>query len=315
MNAYQKTALTTVIAVVVLITVGSLVRVAGAGLGCPDWPKCWGCWVPPSSIEELDMAYIKAKGYDINEFNPTKMWIEYINRMVGVLIGVLIFTTFLRSLPYRKSQPSIFRCSLFSVLLVGFQGWLGGQVVRSGLIPGIITLHMVLAVILVSVLIYTTFEAMKTKFEMSLPEELKRFMIRITTVLFILTCMQLIIGTQVREAIDPFIKTPESLPRSQWLNSAGWYDHIHRASSWLVLTAGIVLFRSVRKHEIMGILKGISTVILVGIIFQMLLGITLAYGDLPKAAQVMHVTVATLLICTEVFGILAVRRVSVASTV
>ncbi len=311
MNAYQKTALTTVIAVVVLITVGSLVRVAGAGLGCPDWPRCWGCWLPPASIEELDMAYIEAKGYDINEFNPTKMWIEYINRMVGVLIGILIFITFLRSFPYRSTQPAIFNCSLCCLLLVGFQGWLGGQVVRSGLIPGIITLHMVLAVILLCVLIYTTFEAMKSKFKINLPEESKRFMIRITTVLFALTCMQLILGTQVREAIDPFIKDPESLPRSQWLNNAGWYDHIHRASSWLVLIAGILLFRWVRKHEIIGVLRVVSTVILVGIVIQLLLGITLAYGDLPKAAQVMHVTIATLLICTEFYGILAVRRVSV----
>ncbi len=74
MNAFQKTAITTVVAVIVLITVGSLVRVAGAGLGCRDWPLCWGSWLPPASIEEIDMAYIDRMGCDLRDFNPARMW-------------------------------------------------------------------------------------------------------------------------------------------------------------------------------------------------------------------------------------------------
>ncbi|MDA0748585.1 MAG: COX15/CtaA family protein, partial [bacterium] len=152
MNAFQKTAITTVIAVLILIAVGSLVRVSGAGLGCPDWPRCWGCWLPPSGPGEIDPAYLAERGLDIKDFNPVKMWIEYTNRMVGVTIGLLVFATFLRALPYRKTRPEIFWGSLAAVLLVGFEGWLGGQVVRSGLKPGMITLHMVGAVVLLCVL-------------------------------------------------------------------------------------------------------------------------------------------------------------------
>jgi heme a synthase len=307
MNAYQKTAITTLVAVIILITVGSLVRVAGAGLGCPDWPLCWGCWLPPSSVDDLDMAYIAEKGFDLAEFNPTKMWIEYINRMVGVAIGFLVFATFLRSIRYRATQAVIFRCSLLSVLLVGFQGWLGGQVVQSGLVPGIITLHMVLALVLVGLLIFTTHEATKTDVDITLSEGVRGPFTRIAMALLVLTFAQLILGTQVREAVDPFIKDPGGLARSEWLANAGMVDHIHRASSWLVLVAGVFLFRFMRLNSIAGLLRRLGYWILMGIMGQMILGIILAYGGLPKSAQVLHLVIATFLICTQFYVILLAR--------
>ena len=72
MNAFQKTAITTLVAILLLIGVGSLVRVSGAGLGCPDWPRCWGCWFPPSSIDDIDRAYLAERGLNIEDFNAVK---------------------------------------------------------------------------------------------------------------------------------------------------------------------------------------------------------------------------------------------------
>lgn len=253
------------------------------------------------------MAYIAEKGFDLADFNPKKMWIEYINRMVGVAIGFLVFATFLRSIRYRATQPVIFRCSSLSVLLVGFQGWLGGQVVQSGLVPGIITLHMVLALVLVGLLIFTTHEATKTDVTLVLAEGFRGPLTRIAMWLIGLTFAQLILGTQVREAVDPFIKDPGGIARSAWLANAGMVDHIHRASSWLVLIAGAVLYRFVHRNSIRGLLKRLAVWILIGIIGQMILGIILAYGGLPKSAQVLHLTIATLLICTQFYVLLLIR--------
>lgn len=308
MNAYQKTAIATIIATIFLISVGSLVRITGAGLGCPDWPKCWGCWFPPSSIEEVDMAYIQEKGYDIQEFNPIKMWTEYINRLVGVIIGFLVFLTFLRSVRYLKSQPAIFWYSCLSFALVGFQGWLGGQVVRSGLQPGIITLHMALAVILLCVLIYATFKTGQDQNVENIASDFCSKLTRLSILLFVFTCIQMLIGTQVREGIDPFIKDAGGLPRSEWLGQVGMIDHVHRLSSWLVLITGILIYRAIKTTRSAGLLPAISRWLLAGIISQIFLGVLLAYASLPPYAQVLHLTLATLLLCGEWYLILVLRH-------
>ncbi len=299
MNTFQKTALATLAATILLISVGSMVRITGAGLGCPDWPRCWGSWLPPASVEDLDLDYLREKGYDVAAFNPVKMWIEYANRLVGVAIGILVFVTFLRSFRYRRTQPAIFYCTGLCFLLVGFQGWLGGQVVRSGLQPGIITLHMFLAVILLCTLLFVTFQSLERRVRVKLSEQARTTLMRLGITLLAVTILQLLLGTQVREGIDPFIKDDGGLPRGEWLAQVGIIDHVHRLSSWLVLLAGVLVFRSVRRHGSGGRLGPVARFILAGIILQMLMGIILAYGGLPPAAQVLHLTLATLLICAE----------------
>ena len=146
-----------------LVAVGGVVRVTGSGLGCPDWPTCWGCWLPPSS-QEVIPTQVSSDGrtyyedkfgrkHALSEFDAAKMWIEYLNRLVGVAIGLLILWAFLRSLRLRKTSPRHFQGALLALLMVAFQGWLGAVVVRSELVPGIITLHMVIAMILLCLLL------------------------------------------------------------------------------------------------------------------------------------------------------------------
>ena len=307
MNTFQKTALTTIAATLLLIAVGSLVRVSGAGLGCPDWPKCWGSWFPPASADDINRAYLAAQNLDIGDFNPTKMWTEYINRLIGVSIGFLILATFLRSLPYRTTRPSIFWASLVAVLLVGFQGWLGGQVVRSGLKPGMITLHMIAAVVLLALLIYAAFQTMKARFIVSLPPIIRRRITWIAGLVFALVCIQLLLGTQVRESIDPFIKDAGGMSRDAWLTTIGWNDHVHRSFTWPVLGLGLLQVYLVRKSARQGALKTGSLVVFGVALCQTGFGIALAYGGLPHVFQVLHLTFANILVCAAFWTLLIVR--------
>ncbi len=308
MNAFQKMAVVTVLATVLLISVGGLVRVTGAGLGCPDWPRCWGCWLPPSSVADIDLAYIQAKGFDIREFNPVKMWTEYINRMVGVVIGFLVIGTFARSIRYRKTQPRLFHLSWISVLVVGFEGWLGGQVVQSELHPILITIHMLFAIVLVSLLLYATFLAMPPTIPFRLTPGARQTVYPLSAALWAFTGIQMLIGTSVREGIDPFIKDSGGLPRSEWLAQVGTIDLVHRTTSWIVLITAIVLFWKLYNETQAGLLKPLSAVLLGGVVLQIGLGVILAYAGLPPFAQVLHLTVAAVLICVQFYTILVIRH-------
>ena len=117
LNRFQKLALTTVAATLFLILVGSLVRATGAGLGCPDWPKCFGVWIPPTSLADLPA------GYDPADFNVFKTWTEYINRLIGVVIGLLIIiATAFTSLSYRRKRPVVTYAAWAAFVLVLVQG-------------------------------------------------------------------------------------------------------------------------------------------------------------------------------------------------
>ncbi len=295
MNPFQKTAMTTLVAILLLIGVGSLVRVSGAGLGCPDWPRCWGCWFPPASIGEIDKNYLIERGLDIEDFNPIKMWIEYINRLIGVIIGVLVIATFLRAIPYRQTHPAIFYGSLCAVFLVGFEGWLGGQVVKSGLKPGIITLHMAGAMVLLCLLLYITVRAVDIRVPATLPTP--KVLVRLSGLLFVVICIQMLLGTQVREAIDPYIKNSGGVSRNAWIANVGLMDHIHRSFTWVVVAIAAYLVYITRKHGMGGLLNATCYLAMALILCQAISGMALAYAGLPRVFQVLHLVTSALLIC------------------
>ena len=118
---FIRIGLITVTAVYLLILVGGIVRASGSGMGCPDWPTCFGRLVPPTSESQLPPDYHERYiGYGDTTFNVLKTWTEYLNRLLGVSIGILILTTLIRSLPFRKISPAVFYFSLTSFVLVGF---------------------------------------------------------------------------------------------------------------------------------------------------------------------------------------------------
>ena len=124
LKRYRRMAWITIAAVYFLILVGASVRASGAGMGCPDWPTCFGSWVPPTSEAQLPENYqeIYAElGYADTRFNVVKTWTEYANRLVGVSIGFMIFLTALFSWACREHDTSIFKASVAAFLMVGFQ--------------------------------------------------------------------------------------------------------------------------------------------------------------------------------------------------
>ncbi|MFO7847813.1 MAG: COX15/CtaA family protein [Balneolaceae bacterium] len=299
LNLYQKTAITTVIATLVLILVGGLVRAAGAGLGCPDWPQCFGMWIPPTSAAELPAEY------DASLFNPVHTWLEYINRLVGVLIGFLITLTFLFSFRYRKTDKVITIASGIAFVLVLVQGWLGGQVVRSGLSAGMITIHMILAMIIVNTLLFASFRAMNKSLSIQLSENVKKRLLMVSGAILFVTLIQLVLGTQVREAVD-VAKNVLELPRDQWIDTSDLLYSVHRSFSWLVVVLSGLLLYVNRTYDVARSLRILGYAVFGLIILQMFLGLGMERLNIPGILQLLHLVSVSILICVEFLFMLMV---------
>ncbi len=302
LNRFQKLAILTVSATLFLILVGGLVRATGAGLGCPDWPKCYGVWIPPMHAADVPA------GYDPAEFNAAKTWTEYVNRLIGVVIGLLIIATAVSSLQYRKTKPSVTIAAFASLILVLFQGWLGGMVVRSGLSQGLITAHMVVAMILVGLLVFAAFKAVSDQLRISLPVSHRKPLLWAAWSLLGVTMIQLGIGAQVREAIDFVAKTMPGVDRPDWLLFTGLVDVIHRSFSWLVLGVlgwTIVVSRRPGVPDWVGRMAGLVTIL---VMLQILVGVGLAYGGMHPALQVAHLSGVSLLIAAQFVMLLMISE-------
>ncbi|MBL8005712.1 MAG: COX15/CtaA family protein [Candidatus Kapabacteria bacterium] len=295
-TAFQKSITVTITLTILLIGVGGLVRATGSGLGCPDWPKCFGLWVPPTSVDLLPPQY------NPQDFNVLRTWTEYLNRLFGVIVGFSIIVMTALSIPQWKIRKTRTIFSILTLLLVMFQGWLGAVVVKTELLHWVITLHMIVAMILLGTMLVTKHLSYSTplyeKNELSSPlrKELLVFFLCILT----LTMAQVVLGTQVREEVDIIVNSTEwkDLPREFWLIKAGTIHEIHRSFSWSVFLLTVFLFVRMRRAVIPQTLKFYSVVLGAVIMVQMLVGIVLSYFHLPPVFQILHLVLAAILIAT-----------------
>ncbi len=291
---FRKLALLTVATIYLVILAGGIVRGTGSGMGCPDWPKCFGQWIPPTEVSQLPPNYQEIyshRGYGDTLFNPVKTWIEYVNRLLGVLTGFFIFLTFLSSLRFLKTDRIITILSFVAFFLVGFQGWLGAKVVSNLLAPWIVTLHMLVAIVIVGVLLYVTTRS----YSSVLPGDslrnnqfVNRFLIISTLVLLV----QILLGTQVREEVDYVAHRLGARARDQWAEQLGIKFAIHRSFSWVVVLTQMLWYWRFRQQQTQGVNALLGKVAIGLTIVQLLTGITLAYLGMPAIAQPIHLTIA-----------------------
>lgn len=302
---FRRLGLMTIFAVYFVILVGGIVRASGAGMGCPDWPTCFGQWVPPTEEAQLPANYHEIyaeRGYENTLFNPVKTWTEYVNRLVGVSTGFLIFLTAWASRIYLKSDKTVFYLSLAVFFLIGFQGWLGATVVASNLKPFRITLHMLVALLIVAMLIYTIARSQRHFIgqidSMLLPAMFKTVLITA----MVMTLLQVAMGTQVREAVDFISHEHNYIERQYWRDDFPIIFYVHRSFSSLILftNAWIVwkIFKSVGKTSVM---RYTGFALLTLVVIAIIAGITLDRFGVPPFAQPIHLLVASLIFGTQFF--------------
>lgn len=301
-SPFVRLAVWTTVLTYALILVGGLVRASGAGLGCPDWPRCFGTWIPPASAADLPA------GFDASQFNPTLMWIEYLNRLLGVTVGFFILAAAVSAWRHHRRDGHILWPTVAALLLTGYEGWLGGRVVAHELAPWIVTAHLVVAIVIVLLLLYATVYAIYR-----LPLDARRGasgpdsdgervgrrggrpgFVTVVAAMMVVTLVQVALGTQVRGSIDDALDA--GVAREAALGTVGRFDSGHRTLALGVMSLALVsllVLWSAHPHQRMMARWTYAVVALSAL--QIAIGGVLAFVALAPPVQVLHLTVASLL--------------------
>jgi heme A synthase len=274
---YQALALTTVVATLALIAVGSIVRTTGSGLGCPDWPLCHGRLVPP-----LERTAI----------------IEYSHRTLAAVVGVLIVATAVATLRLRREDRAARALAVSALPLLALQAWLGKETVERELPPEVVAFHLTTALLLFAVLSLVAAFALQGERRSRIETGERRTFGRITLAAAGMTALVVMAGAYV-------VGTDASFACSAWPNcpeapvpfaDGGRYQHIHwlhrlmvvggaaavglvALTVWQMREAGPALHRG--AHALAGLYA-----------LQVLGGALNIWSELSEAARVLHLALS-----------------------
>jgi heme a synthase len=315
MNRFQKLATAALVSVLVLMFVGAIVRVTGAGMGCPDWPTCWGCLIPPTKIEQVDFSKLPIEKFQNKaqrmgrdpetiseeslrrEFNPRHVWTEFANRLTSLPVGFFSLVTFIAAFWQRERRPLVFWMAFTSLAVVLINAWMGARVVYSGLAPGVLTAHLALAMSLLGTLAYCVWRGTDTPWRIRMADG-PRAKLRVAVwVLLVVILVEGILGSQIREMTDELAKFHKDSPRSTWIGELerSWIYLFHRSFSWVVLGATVWAWLLTKRHREGGAGR-VEKVVLGIVLAQMVLGVVMAQVHIYSWVQVLHVGLSAILL-------------------
>ncbi|MFM7021636.1 MAG: COX15/CtaA family protein [Flavobacteriales bacterium] len=329
--------LLTLIFSLLVVLAGSLVKATGAGMGCPDWPKCYGYWVPPMDEEQVqwqpgkmfengqiiihdnkllvakedfnpsdsfdESQWEQYKKHDYAIYKPEHTIIEYVNRLCGAVLGIMAIFMLYFAVRIRKTNSWILWGSIIAFVLILFEGWLGAKVVDSNLKPLKISVHLYFAFL---VLIAVVFARSKAFAPIELKTSRSMWIYRLLILSMLTLLVQLYLGANVREMNDYSRLGNES--RASWLEKADWVFLIHRSFTWLY--GGIALTSCYLLYDA-GIRTFAVKAIVALIFLNILTGVVMGYFSVPQFAQPVHVVLASVLLaytCILLFGIKVSRQ-------
>jgi len=314
--------------VYLVILAGATVRMTGSGMGCPDWPKCFGYYIPPveqsqvlfqpnSNYKKGEMIifneeklliaksnfsssdFIDLKNWNTYEkhdyiiFNPVHTWIEYINRLIGAISGIPILLFTIISVVYFKKYKHLTFVSILTVIFMGFQAWLGKTVVDSNLAPFKITFHMLMALLIIAFLIYLVNSSSKNTIKRN------KIFTNFLFVAIVLTLIQIVLGTQVRQFVDE--QANLSYDKFQWFNEIPKVYEFHRTFSIVVIAVNFGLFYLNKK---LNLGNNYITYVIVLLFIEALSGVVMFYFDFPFGSQTIHLFIASLIFGFQFFILL-----------
>lgn len=328
MKSLYKIGIVVLINIYLVIIAGSVVRMTGSGMGCPDWPKCFGHFIPPTDEAQLlwDEATEFKKGqiiigenngekqllvaqknfvsgdafnqenwakytkHDYAIFNVYHTWTEYINRLMGALLGVFAFVMLVLSLKHWKNHKWLTYVSVLQVFFIGFEAWLGKVTVDSNLAPVTITYHMLGVLVLIFIQVYFLIRLKRiinNEAPLSFKSSSKRMVLLLAMVLLV---VQIIMGTQVRQQVDELLDA--GVNRNLITDNFDVIFYVHRSFSLVLL---ITLFFITYKNWSSKKLKPTLTLLAGSTIVEVLAGMFLAYLGMQAFGQPIHLFLSILM--------------------
>lgn len=325
----------TLISLYLIFIAGSVVRMTGSGMGCPDWPKCFGYLIPPTSEEQITWApnkeykegmiiikdevlYVAENNlktalefnpnnwseytkHDYAKFNKYHTWTEYINRLVSVLAGFVFLFLIVGAIKFWKENKWITILSFMAFLLMLFEAWLGKTVVDSNLTPAIITIHMVVGLVIVGLILkvlFITSEKGKTYPYHALFNNLL-----ILSVIFSL--IQIALGTQVRQFIDEQVKLFGFENKEYSLMAPNFKFYFHRSFTIAIV---LVNFALLYLNQVKKLGYKLVNWVIILLFLETITGILMYYADFPMGTQAVHLLSGALLFGAQFYLWLQSRK-------
>jgi len=323
------------ILVYLVIIAGATVRMTGSGMGCPDWPKCFGYYIPPTDVQELlwepNHEYKKGQviikeeklwianqnfsskdvydaahwneytKHDYAVFNPYHTWVEYVNRLCGALAGLACLILFIHSFSYWKYKKQVVLWSGIVLFLLGFNAWLGATVVYSVLDPTKITTHMIAALLNVAALLYLIRLA---KTEKKYTDNYDKAFYLFSWVSLVFTLIQIGLGTQVRQFIDE--QTRSGITDVMlWLQNPDVTFYIHRTFSFVIFFVNLYLYL---RNKRLGLGNNKINWVMLLLLLEILTGVLMYYVHFPFGTQAAHLVLATIMFGLQFVIVLEARK-------
>ena len=341
-NRFPTIVKITLVSLYLIFLAGSIVRMTGSGMGCPDWPKCFGYYIPPTSEEQITwqpnstyeegMIIIKDEVLFVAEqevktasvfneknweeytkheyatFNKFHTWVEYINRLVTVVSGFIFLFLLAGSLKFRKENKWIPIISFTAFFLMLVEAVLGKMVVDSNLKPTMITIHMVIGLLIIGLVLRLLFIIRKEKTSYKYHALFNKLLI----ISVVFSLIQIAMGTQVRQFIDEQVKLFGFENKEYSLMNPSFKFYFHRSFTIAIILVNFGLFYLNQLHKL-----GYKLVswILVLLFLETITGILMYYAEFPLGTQAIHLLSGALLFGVQFYLWMQSRKVAKLSLV
>ncbi|MCH2033754.1 MAG: COX15/CtaA family protein [Tenacibaculum sp.] len=326
----------TLITVYLIFLAGAVVRMTGSGMGCPDWPKCFGYYIPPTSEEQItwqankefkqgmiivkdEVLFVaesdlttgtsfnpknwsKYTKHDYAKFNKYHTWTEYINRLVSVVAGFVFLFLLYGAFQFRKENKTITIISFVAFFLMLFEAWLGKTVVDTNLKPTIITIHMVIGLVIVALLLYLRFIVTEKNNTYKFDSLFNRLLI--FSVVFSL--IQIAMGTQVRQFIDEQVKQFGFDNKQYSLMNPSFKFYFHRSFTIAIVLVNLGMFY---LNQVKNLGYKLVNWIVFLIFLETITGILMYYAEFPLGTQAVHLLAGAILFGLQFYLWLQSRKV------
>lgn len=317
----------TLVVLYLVVLAGSVVRATGSGMGCPDWPKCFGHLVPPTDSSQVqfhastkygegvmiiyDKSLWSAKkefttgpAFDQNDwekyethnyakFTVRQSWTEYLNRLLGATSAFCTMVLLIISLLNFRADKITPVLLVLGIGILAFVGWLGKLVVDQNLKPLTISMHMGSAMVMCAVIIYVYVRVRRNAGTLIL-QPVTSFTRGLTVAAILATLLQIGIGIMVRQQIDTINEAMQGTHRDTWIGQLDHFFTIHLVTAWLVVLTNAALFSFGRK-TISGGTRWLllATLLLPWVAYGA--GVLMRRLGMPAALQPVHQLSATIL--------------------